>query len=138
MTLFFSFLQRVKDSAYDDVVRKVKPAEDPYEYKKRLVLDQEKSKLSLAQVYEQEFLAQQGKLEQEGKEVSLLDREESETPKEVEQIRKDMNMLFAKLDTLTHFHYTPKNLNAEVKVRTKQMLLTFTLPSSGADDESKF
>ena len=27
-----------------------------------------------------------------------------------------MDGLFAKLDTLTHFHFTPKNLNAEVKI----------------------
>ena len=51
--------QRIKDRAYDDVERKVKPKENPFEYKKRIVLDQEKSKLSLGEVYEQEFLKQQ-------------------------------------------------------------------------------
>lgn len=44
--------------AFDDVVRKEKPKEDVFEYKKRLTLDHEKSKQSLAQIYEQEYLKQ--------------------------------------------------------------------------------
>ena len=39
--------------------RKVKPKDNPYEYKKRIVLDQEKSKISLGEVYEQEYLKKQ-------------------------------------------------------------------------------
>lgn len=44
--------------AFDDVVRKEKPKEEAFEYKKRLTLDQEKSKQSLAEIYEQEYLKQ--------------------------------------------------------------------------------
>lgn len=44
--------QRVKDQAWDDVIRKIKPIENVAEYKKRLVLDAEKSKMSLAEIYE--------------------------------------------------------------------------------------
>ena len=45
--------QRIKDQAWDDVVRKAKPVEDSGEFKKKLVMDAEKSKLSLTQIYEQ-------------------------------------------------------------------------------------
>jgi U3 small nucleolar ribonucleoprotein component len=42
--------------AWDDVERKKKPVEQVGEYKRRIVLEQEKSAQSLAQIYEQEYL----------------------------------------------------------------------------------
>ncbi|KAG5263819.1 hypothetical protein AALO_G00268980 [Alosa alosa] len=96
--------QRIKDQVFDDVVRKEKPKENVFEYKKRLTLDHEKSKLSLAQVYEQEYV----KLTQEK-------TEEEENPAHV-QIQKMMDSLFLKLDALSNFHFTPKPAIPEVKV----------------------
>ncbi|TRY76798.1 hypothetical protein TCAL_04034 [Tigriopus californicus] len=109
-------LRRIKDKAWDDVERKIKPVEDPYEYKKRLVLDQEKSKLSLAEVYEQDYLKKKSDLENADKTSGVLDREDEDDPKEVEAIKASMHALFAKLNTLTHFHYTPQNVNTDVKI----------------------
>ena len=101
-------MQRVKDKAWDDVERKIKPMEDPVEYKKKLVLDQEKSKLSLAQVYEEEYLKLADTASAKKPSIGLLDKEEDEVPAEVQEIKTLMSTLFRKLDSLTHLHYTPK------------------------------
>ena len=102
-------IQRIKDKTFDNVERKIKPVENPYEYKKKLILDQEKSKLSLAEVYEQEYLKQRNAMEESKRTPGMLDDDGNEkTPKEVESIRKSMRILFSKLDSLTHFHFTPK------------------------------
>ncbi|TRY82212.1 hypothetical protein DNTS_023860 [Danionella cerebrum] len=78
--------QRIKDQVWDDVVRKEKPKEEVFEYKKRLTLDHEKSK-----------------------------QKEEENPAHVE-IQKLMDTLFLKLDALSNFHFTPKPHVPEVKV----------------------
>ncbi len=46
----------------------------------------------------------------------MLDEEAEDQPETLEAIRGKMKELFAKLDTLTHYHYTPQAANAEVKI----------------------
>ncbi|CAM4610473.1 unnamed protein product [Lepidochelys olivacea] len=96
--------QRIKDQAWDDVIRKEKPKEDAFEYKKRITLDHEKSKLSLAEIYEQEYLT-----------LNQQKTEEEENPEHVE-IQKMMDSLFLKLDALSNFNFTPKPPVPEVKI----------------------
>uniref|UniRef100_A0A8C3PGR1 U3 small nucleolar ribonucleoprotein protein MPP10 n=1 Tax=Calidris pygmaea TaxID=425635 RepID=A0A8C3PGR1_9CHAR len=96
--------QRILDEAWDDVVPKEKPQEEAFEYKKRLTLDHEKSKLSLAEIYEQEYM----KLHQQK-------TEEEENP-EHKEIQEMMDSLFLKLDALCNFHFTPKPPVPEVKI----------------------
>ncbi|XP_006167299.1 U3 small nucleolar ribonucleoprotein protein MPP10 [Tupaia chinensis] len=96
--------QRIRDQAWDDVARKEKPKEDVFEYKKRLTLDHEKSQLSLAAIYEQEYIK-----------LSQQKTEEEENPEHVE-IQKMMESLFLKLDALSNFHFTPKPPVPDIKV----------------------
>nr|XP_002738217.2 PREDICTED: U3 small nucleolar ribonucleoprotein protein MPP10-like [Saccoglossus kowalevskii] len=103
LTLEQLIKQRIKDEAWDDVERKVKPKEEAFEYRKRITLDQEKSKQSLGEIYEQEYLKQnQQTAEEENKEHA--------------DINKMMNCLFLKLDALSNFQYTPKPAIPEIKI----------------------
>ncbi|XP_044745629.1 U3 small nucleolar ribonucleoprotein protein MPP10-like [Coccinella septempunctata] len=98
--------QRIKDKAFDDPQRKTGFVEEPIEFKKKLVLNQEKSKESLAQIYEKEYLA--------AKDPDLTEKEEdSELHKE---IKTEMKALFSQLDALSNYHYTPKPAVREVKI----------------------
>ena len=56
--IYPSFLSFCFLKTWDDVIRKEKPKEKPFNYHLNKPLDQEKSKLSLAEVYEQEYLKQ--------------------------------------------------------------------------------
>ncbi|KAG1682298.1 U3 small nucleolar ribonucleoprotein MPP10 [Nymphon striatum] len=117
-------IQRIKDKMFDDVTRKEKPKEEVFEYKKRIVLDQEKSKEGLAEIYEKEYLKQKNK-DTEG---------EKEIPEHVE-IDKMMKSLFSKLDALSNFHYTPQPPAPEIKIVSNLPAITVeeVAPSSVSD-----
>ena len=80
----------------------MKPKEKPYNYRVVRPLDQEKSAKSLAEVYEEEYMR-----ETKMKEMKEGEEEGEENEKHVE-IRRAMEKLFAKLDALSNFHFTPK------------------------------
>ncbi|KAM0736334.1 U3 small nucleolar ribonucleoprotein MPP10 [Formica fusca] len=102
--------QRIKDKAWDDVEKKFKPVETPLEYKKKLILDQEKSKESLSQIYEKEYLKQKQTLDPENNEKK---QEDSQLRSEIQQM---MRSLMSKLDALSNYHYTPKLAKPEIKI----------------------
>ncbi|KAI3377584.1 hypothetical protein L3Q82_008749 [Scortum barcoo] len=83
--------QRIKDQAFDDVVRKEKPKEEVFEYKKRLTLDHEKSK-------------------------QRKDRGGGESCPCRNSKTYGHTLPDLKLDALSNFHFTPKPPVPEVKV----------------------
>lgn len=102
--------QRIKNKVFDSVEKKIRPVETPLEYKKKLVLDQEKSKESLANIYEKEFLEQKAAIEKD-----KMDVEEAE-PEIHKEVKKLMKNLFAKLDALSNFHFTSTPAIPELKI----------------------
>ena len=96
-------LQRVKTNQFDSVAKKERTVELPFDYKRRILLDTEKSKDGLAKMYENEYLKQKGTSQ---KEDNPLHKE----------IKDKMRKLFVQLDSLCNFNYIPKAANSEIKV----------------------
>ncbi|XP_059047724.1 U3 small nucleolar ribonucleoprotein protein MPP10-like [Achroia grisella] len=116
VTLEDIIMRRIKDKAWDDVVKKEKPVDDQLSFRKNEVLDQSKSKLSLAQVYEAEYLKQ--------KQAASGEVVEEQEPESHTEIKDAMTKLFSKLDALCHYHYTPKLPQVEVKIVSNTPAIT--------------
>ena len=100
--------RRARDELWDDPVRREKPQEKRYNYSVPKQVEIQKSKLGLAEVYEQEYLKSDP--------GSAVQRSEEQAIEE--EVKKMMKDLFAKLDALSNFRYTPKPFKYEPIVIT--------------------
>ncbi|KAJ1358556.1 hypothetical protein KIN20_017018 [Parelaphostrongylus tenuis] len=97
--------QRIKDKAFDDVVRKKRVEERMEVYRSQAIEEQEMLKTSLAEVYEKEYEKAAGDVK---------------TPDAVNEqhaaIEKQMRELFRLIDALSNFDYTPPEVRPEIRV----------------------
>jgi len=96
--------QRIKDKSWDDVERKLKDVQSVHEFKKKVVLDSDQSKLSLQQIYEKEYI---------DKMSGTTEDKEDPVHKEIKDL---MNILFRKLDALSNYHFRAAPPEPEIKV----------------------
>jgi len=100
--------KRIIDNTFDDVVRKADPADRPFLPSKLVELDDSKSKKSLAELYEADYLKQTT-----GSHTNEKDEKLNQEHTDIDNIFKG---LCQKLDALSNFHYTPKAPKPEISV----------------------
>uniref|UniRef100_A0A1I7U3L9 U3 small nucleolar ribonucleoprotein protein MPP10 n=1 Tax=Caenorhabditis tropicalis TaxID=1561998 RepID=A0A1I7U3L9_9PELO len=98
--------QRIKDKAWDDVIRVKKVEAKSARFETEAIENQMNQKTSLAEVYEKEFEKASGK----GENGQPVENPAHET------IKTKMGELFRLIDALTHFEYKPDQAREEVKV----------------------
>jgi U3 small nucleolar RNA-associated protein MPP10 len=106
-TLEELIIQRIKDSAFDDVIRKAPIKNSVYDPNRRFELNDEKSKKSLAEIYEEEYQKTQHTVKTE--KDKALEKQHQEIEDLFEELRDH-------LDALSNFHYQPKARTLELAV----------------------
>uniref|UniRef100_A0A1C7NIF8 U3 small nucleolar ribonucleoprotein protein MPP10 n=1 Tax=Choanephora cucurbitarum TaxID=101091 RepID=A0A1C7NIF8_9FUNG len=101
--------KRILDNMFDDVERKVDPTLKPFVPSKRVELSDEKSKKSLADMYEDDYLSKKTG-------EATTDARDEALEKEHADITQMFQELCHKLDALSNFHYTPKAPKPEMSI----------------------
>lgn len=96
-------VQRIKDKAFDDVERMVREPDTARRY--RVDMQEEISKKSLAEVYEEQY--------QKTQNPELEQKKEDQRKVEIE---RRMSELFKKLDTLFHYKTNPPEVRPEIRI----------------------
>ncbi|KAI9271743.1 U3 small nucleolar ribonucleoprotein complex, subunit Mpp10 [Phascolomyces articulosus] len=100
--------KRILDNQFDDVERKEDPTLRPFLPSKRVDISDERSKRSLAELYEDDFVKQ--------KSGDTSNEKDDALKKEHEDITTMFESLCHKLDSLSNFHFTPKAPKTEMTI----------------------
>ncbi|VDM10283.1 unnamed protein product [Wuchereria bancrofti] len=97
-------IQRIKDKAFDDVIRSEREPKTNAAYRAP-VAESEIVKKSLAEVYEEQYQKTQYGI-----------GDEEKTNEKHEEIKKLISSLFQKLNALSHYRYIPPEVHPEVRI----------------------
>ncbi|KAJ1645581.1 U3 snoRNP protein [Coemansia asiatica] len=103
--------RRILNEEWDDVERKKDIQQKPFRPSEFIELDDKKSKKSLAEVYEDQFMAEKAGDDY----VPEDDAKVAEAHREVDS---QFRNLFAQLDALSNFHFAPRPATADIEIRT--------------------
>ncbi|KAG0325686.1 hypothetical protein BGZ99_000276 [Dissophora globulifera] len=102
--------ERILAANYDDVVRKAAPNPKAFNPSSRVEISDEKSKKSLAELYEDDYVKQTSTT------GPVMSEREAALEKRHDEITGLWQELCQKLDSLSNWHYTPKPPKAELTV----------------------
>ncbi|KAK3834285.1 MAG: U3 small nucleolar ribonucleoprotein complex, subunit Mpp10 [Linnemannia elongata] len=104
--------ERILAGNWNDVVRKAAPNNKAFNPSSRVEISDEKSKKSLAELYEDDYVRQTSTT------GPVMSEREAALEKKHEEITGLWQDLCQKLDSLSNWHYTPKPAKAELTVVT--------------------
>ncbi|KAF9114282.1 hypothetical protein BGX27_011260 [Mortierella sp. AM989] len=121
--------ERILAANYDDVVRKAPPNPKAFNPSTRVEISDEKSKKSLAELYEDDYVRQTSAT------GPVMSEREAALEKKHEEVTGLWQELCQKLDSLSNWHYTPKPPKAELTVVTNAPAISMeeAIPVSVAD-----
>eukprot|EP01101_Sappina_pedata_P005502 TRINITY_DN2532_c0_g1_i1.p1 TRINITY_DN2532_c0_g1~~TRINITY_DN2532_c0_g1_i1.p1 ORF type:complete len:733 (+),score=437.96 TRINITY_DN2532_c0_g1_i1:52-2199(+) len=103
--------RRIIEESYDDVLPKLDPLQRTTSKRTQLELDHEKSKLSLAEIYERDY----------SRTILGFDEEKVKMSAEKKEIDSIFVHLMSKLSAMSSFHFTPKLPKQDITVSKRNI-----------------
>ncbi|KAJ2304371.1 U3 snoRNP protein, partial [Coemansia sp. RSA 2706] len=103
--------RRILNEEWNDVERKKDIQAKPFRPSEFIALDDKKSKKSLAEEYEAEYMAQKTG-------DDFVPENDAKLAEKHQDINSQMRNLFTQLDSLSHFHFAPKPAAVDIEIRT--------------------